>query len=479
MNIIKLFRVKIEHRGIKIFIIIIWNLSQIGIFMYTYFNLYNNSNYSEILSVVNHSLIISKSSAAVINLNFMLLFFTVNKVLIYKLIYISENFPVNQNVTFHKFLGISIGFFSIIHVLAHIYNFYKLNLTLLKVSSVTGILLCICFVIIYTSSLRFIRIKSFHTFYYVHQIYILIVVLLLLHGSFCLIKTNSGECSGPGYYKWIIVPFLLYCFEIIQRYRCSKKETYFMNIKKYSNDINSIELYKPNISFKAGQWILLNCPDIGYEWHPFTITSNPIEYGKVEINLKETGDWTKLLVKYLLKYNNGQVKDIIRISYPYGNNYNIITNYKVTLLIASGIGITAFMSLLKRLPCSLGHGNEQVYLKKIYLYWVCKKIQDFNAFLPRLHIIQTTLTHNGESPLEIHLFITEENYINHPPFIFNFERPNFDTIFYNISKLYSNIDIKVLFCGNDKLNTIVYNKCYFSSKYTNCKFWYQKGESFN
>ena len=65
MDAIKLFKVKIEHRGIKVFIIIIWNLLKIGIFMYTYFNLYNNSDYSEILSIVNYGLIIAKSSAAV------------------------------------------------------------------------------------------------------------------------------------------------------------------------------------------------------------------------------------------------------------------------------------------------------------------------------------------------------------------------------------------------------------------------------
>lgn len=47
---------------------------------------------------------------------------------------------------------------------------------------------------------------------------------------------------------------------------------------------------------RYGQWVLINCPSVSKtEWHPFTITSNPIEFGHVQVFIKESGDWTKML----------------------------------------------------------------------------------------------------------------------------------------------------------------------------------------
>jgi hypothetical protein len=138
------------------------------------------------------------------------------------------------------------------------------------------------------------------------------------------------------------------------------------------------------------------------------------------------------------------------------------------------------MSLLKKLPCSTGHGKSNVCMKNIHLHWVCRNIQDFLAFLPRLHLINVELMKDHlHSPLTVNLYLTGNVSVqpHYPPFTFNIGRPNFDTIFGKLCD--SESKIKVLFCGSKSMNDSLYSKCKeFNIKKKNV-FVFQKGEIFN
>jgi NADPH oxidase len=394
----------------------------------------------------------------------MLLYLCINKYLIYKLSNLSEFFPVNESVTFHLLLIGSITIFSLIHTGAHIFNFITLNssgiLFVTTAAGITGILLTITLGLMYIFALN--RNKNYNLFYYTHILNVLVITLLLLHGPFCFVKTNNGTCNGSSFWKWIIVPFSLYTLELLYRNIISNRKTTFVKIQKHSNNINEIELYKEKFEFKEGEWILVNCPKISkFEWHPFTITSNPIEFGRVSFHVKEQGDWTKKFVNMLLCNSENNQDNLVKISYPYGSKHNHINKYPVTILIAGGIGITTFFSLLKKLPCSMGHGNPNANLKNVHLYWICRNTTDFVAFLPRLQLINRDL-----SNLHINLYLTGNNDtpIFYPPFYFNIGRPNFDEILQEICNTYQNTSIKVIFCGSKQMNDSIYHTCNTFSK---------------
>lgn len=472
-------------------IFILWISCQIGLFIYNYKSLQKTQEISYLLSTFGNGFLLAKSSALIININFLLIFLSVNKNII-SLVY--NILPINFSIGYHLLLNLSIAIFSALHIASHSYNFYilshdKTSTSILQnvssVVGVTGVLLICIFLIIYTSSTYYIRKNYYELFAASHLLYLGIVITLLLHSSFCFLHTDNSTCLGSSTWKYISIPFLLFLFERLHREYTGHQPTTFLNIKRHHSDCYTIDIYKQFFEFKPGQSILVNCPAISkFQWHPFTITSNPIENGHVQICIKETGTWTKQFTEYLSvnNFEKGNIK--LKISKPYGNCYNIITKYRVAVLIAGGIGITSFMSLLKSLPCSLGHGNKYVYLKKVYIYWVCRHTRDFDCFLSEIKNIKAELDKYGDL-LELNLFITgvEETMFKrlslYPPSVqFTYGRPHFDNILYSLDKLHPNTNIKLLCCGSKSMHDDISKTVNIVNKNTHSKFIFRNSNMF-
>jgi len=459
-------------------ICISWIIFQIAIFSYNYNVLLYNDDLSNTVASLSHGFLMSRSSALLININFMLLFIFINKGVVSLICDI-----INIHNYYHIAIVSSIIFFSIIHTVSHIFNYYHLTLnendigTLLKTpSSITGVLLIGLFIMMYVFSLQFIRTNVYELFMIMHYILCIgIFICLLFHSLSCFFHTNKGVCLETTFWKCMIVPILLFVLERLHREYTGNKHTIFINAKKHSHNCTEIELYKPDFEFKPGQWVLLKCPEISrFQWHPFTITSNPIENGKVQLFIKERGEWTTQLSELLLKNNVYKNNIELKISKPYGCSYNIISQYRTVVLIAGGIGITSFISLLKSLPCKLGHGNTNVYLKKVHLHWVCKNSYDFDCFIIELNKIKGILDEYGNL-LELNYYVTAGLTAGlttgntrvykkiYPPSIdFIHKRPDFDILFEKLNKNNPDTNVRVIICGSKKMAKDIYkiNKNY-------------------
>ena len=486
----------------NLIILYLWITIQCCVFIYNFIVLYYNKNSSHAFSQLGYGFLIAKTSAILININFMLLFLFANKSIISYICNFYFLPDIGKN--YHIAINISILFFIILHCGAHFYNFYIIdkNISITNpintsnsvftntVAGITGIILICLFTIIYTFSIESIRRLYYELFMMTHLLYIFVIITLLFHGSFCFFKNNDGTCNRSWFTKWsLIVSFTLFISERLYREYISRKETFFINMIKYSSDCTYIQLYKPFFEFKPGQWVLVNCPSISkFQWHPFTITSNPIENGNLQLFIKEKGQWTKDVIEYIHDNQYHQTNIKLKISNPYGQRYDIITKYRVAVLIASGIGITPFMSLFKALPCNLGHGNNNVYLKKVYLYWVCRNIFDFDCFINELKNLKVEMDKYGNL-LELNLFVTglQKNYNRYlqyynTPFIqFKYNRPNFNTIFDNLNKNHPNTTIKLLFCGSEGMNNTIKNTVnkFNNNKNTSSQFVFTQSELFN
>lgn len=473
--------------GINVHIIIscLWFLLQCVMFIQTYVSLLNNSELSNQISTLGRGFLIAKASAILININFVFLFIVMNKLLTSYISNISYIFPSNCNTKYHLYIIFSILFFGASHVIAHLYNFHIIDPSLKSLSttfvSITGFLIIFLFIVICVSSTDYIR-KKYHSFFSViHLSYIFVICLLLTHSTTCFLKLNDNKCVPTSFWKYIIAPFTLFIGEKICREYYSYKKTIFTSIKKYNN-YYLIDFYKPLFEFKPGQWVLINCPSVSmFEWHPFTITSNSKENGKIQVCIKNNGDWTDKFINYLI---DNQYKSNVKISYPYGSRCDTITQYRTAVLIAGGVGITQFMSLIKSLPCALGHGCQYTYLKKVHLHWVCKSINDFNCFIKQLNKIKTEIDNYGyESFFEIHLYITgneidlNTDYNLYPPlFNYYYKRPNFEKILGDLSFEYIDTEINIVLCGTKSMNDDI---SYNIRKLKNNKIIYNCGEIFN
>lgn len=457
-----------------------WILFQIFIFLYNFNILSNDEELSNIINKLNYSFLISKSSALLININFMLLFICINKSIVS---FICNIFSINNY--YHIAIFSSIIFFSIIHVVSHIFNYYYLTYNdndikiLLKTpTSITGMFLIFSMIIIYIFSLKSLRIKTYELFLIMH--YLLcggICICLLVHGSLCFFIKNNGQCLKSSFWKFILIPVILQILERIYREYIGSRYTTVIKVKKHSYDCIDIELYKPFFKFNPGQWVLLNCPDISYfQWHPFTIISNCGDIGHIQLLLKERGKWTKSLSELLLRNVFYKNNINLRISSPYGYNCNIILQYNTVVLIAGGIGITSFISLLKSLKYNLNNAKGKGNPKKICLHWICKNIYDFDCFINELYEIKCNLDELYNNVLELYFYVTGSNkninmIINNysPTIEFNNSRPDFNEIFeilYKNNKNNKKDHIKVIICGSNEM----YNDIYIITKKYGNKF---------
>lgn len=157
--------------------------------------------------ILGLGLCVSRGTAAVLNLCCGLVLLPICKK-INQLLYsvLSTSCPrifffwLENAKSFHMTIGATIVIFSVIHSCSHfmnIWNFSRFNnkfiisrfgyefnspvSLLLTQPVITGIIMLVTIMGMGVTSMRFIRRKSYNTFWYIHQLYLLFISMLLLH----------------------------------------------------------------------------------------------------------------------------------------------------------------------------------------------------------------------------------------------------------------------------------------------------------
>lgn len=148
-----------------------------------------------------------------------------------------------------------------------------------------------------------------------------------------------------------------------------KRDISYVGSHKESDDVYTFSFEKPaNVTWKAGQHGLFQITHkkIKKSTLPFTVASIPLENViKITTRIRENPSEFK---KTLLELKEGMT---IRMSGPVGSFY--LKDNNPSLLIAGGIGITPFRSILKQLETEGNAGGEQIKLlyldsEKSYLF---------------------------------------------------------------------------------------------------------------
>jgi len=137
----------------------------------------------------------------------------------------------------------------------------------------------------------------------------------------------------------------------------------------------------------------LNIPAISaFEWHPFTVSSEPgtrvithtikcKEDNKYKYNNKQN-EWTRKLFDLLKASQNHSnlLRDItLIVDGPYGNHsFSSFHNYKRVLLVAGGVGITPYASYIRSLDKEKDVATLQGEAMK--LVWMVKHMSDVEPF---------------------------------------------------------------------------------------------------
>lgn len=366
--------------------------------------------------------------------------------------------PLDENLWMHRQLAYSLLFFAICHTSAHYVNFYNVEITQIRPTTalqihyaqaggITGHIMLLCMLLMYTTAHSRIRQQSFETFWYTHHLFIPFLLALYTHTVGCFVRDTAeafspfaGEqywthCIGYLGWQWELWTGAIYLCERLYREVRSRRETKITRVVRHPYDVVEIQFNKPSFKYKAGQWLYLQVPSVSkYQWHPFTITSCPFDpYASVHI--RQVGDFTRELGDalgagaaqsklydgvdpmgmYEVALQNGQQMPGLRIDGPYGAPAEDVFENEIAVLIGTGIGVTPWASILKNIWHLRNSPDPPRRLRRVEFIWVCKDTGSFEWFQTLLSSLEEQSDEAARVPgssgvefLKIHTYLTQK-----------------------------------------------------------------------
>ncbi|XP_061284876.1 dual oxidase 1 isoform X2 [Bos javanicus] len=451
-------------------------------------------------------IILSRGTAASISFMFSYILLTMcrNLITFLRETFLNRYVPFDAAVDFHRLIASTAIVLTVLHSAGHVVNVYLFSISPLSVLSclfpglfhdngsefpqkyywwffqtvpgLTGVMLLLILAIMYIFASRHFRRCSFRGFWLTHHLYILLYVLLIIHGSFALIQL-------PRFHIFFLVPALIYVGDKLVSLSRKKVEISVVKAELLPSGVTHLEFQRPQgFEYKSGQWVRIACLALGTtEYHPFTLTSAPHEE-TLSLHIRAAGPWTTRLreiyspptddscAKYPKLYLDG----------PFGEGHQEWHKFEVSVLVGGGIGVTPFASILKDLVFK-SSVSCQVFCKKIYFIWVTRTQRQFEWLAD---IIREVEENDRQDLVSVHIYITQlaekfdlrttmlyicerhfQKVLNRSLFtglrsVTHFGRPPFEAFFNSLQKVHPQVrKIGVFSCGPPGMTKNVEKAC--------------------
>ena len=326
-------------------------------------------------------------------------------------------FPIEASIEFHVLIGISFALLTMAHVLAHVCDYVRFvdadaddivelvgtklgplpssklgrwGFLLKQRASVTGLAMLLCLFVVFLVIRQ--RRSNFNRFWWCHQLFLLMLILMCIHGSGCILQDYRTL-------YWVAFPLALYALPRI--YREVKCTSARIEKAEIHGDVLALQLARPKgwgCVQRSGMYAYLNVPSIARtEWHPCSLTSAP-EEDHISFHIRKVGDWTK---KVHAVFKTPGSTPRIRIEGPIGSPSQEFLDYEVVVLAGGGIGITPMISVIQQLL------RNRTILKKAFFYWIARDNESFEWFATQLSEV---FEQDPLGCLEIRTFVTNVSY---------------------------------------------------------------------
>ncbi|KAF9993116.1 hypothetical protein BGZ80_004059 [Entomortierella chlamydospora] len=508
---------------------ITWFILHVILFIFGVLRVKLDANLSNLNVPLNYSLWIARGGGMCLiwDCSIILLPVCRNILRILRVSFLNKLIPIDENIWFHKITAYSILVCTTVHAVGHYVNFYKMDrlyrepghspefgmsaaeLLYKSPAGITGHIMLLCMVLMYTTAKQTGRNKSFEAFWYTHHLAFVMLGALMFHGIGCIVRDKFGNCRGYESYRYLAIGYTLYIIERFIRAFRARLDTRLVKAIQHPAGVIELQIQKPSFKYKPGQYLFLNVPDISnYEWHPFTITSSPFE-DYVSVHIRQVGDWTRALGTRMgvekeggsggrgnqaagmkrpekntelvddrgeeIRIRAGFSMPQVCIDGPFGAPTEDVFDHEIVVLVGSGIGVTPFASILRDIWYR-ANNNMPLKTKRIEFYWVCRDLASLKWFQSLLATIEQSMLH---VKLKIHIYCTavmkpdqhhnialhlHDDYtgadtITGLQALTNFGRPNFGAIFSELRQGIMNgtympgatqelvVDVAVFFCG--------------------------------
>ncbi|XP_034037623.1 NADPH oxidase 1 [Thalassophryne amazonica] len=372
------------------------------------------------------------------------------------------------------------------------------------IAGLTGVVITLCLILIITSSMEVIRRNYFEVFWYMHHLFIIFFAGLVFHGAGRIVRSQTTtnpphnyticqdreeewgqnlECPIPQFaggfpqtWMWVIGPMILYICERLLRFVRYMQTVTYRKIVMHPSKVLELQLVKNGFRMEVGQYVFLNCPVISQlEWHPFTMTSAP-EEDFFTIHIRSAGDWTDKLINIMQELPEGAQGPKMGVDGPFGTASEDVFDYKVSMLVGAGIGVTPFASILKSIWYKFKESNPKLRTRKIYFYWLCRETHAFEWFADLLQVLEKEMEERGMGDfLTYKLFLTgwDQSHATHAMVHFDddtdvvtglkqkthYGRPNWDKEFEQVRKENPTSVVGTFLCGPEALAKVLNKKC--------------------
>ncbi|KAH9719360.1 Respiratory burst oxidase [Citrus sinensis] len=392
----------------RLWVLSLWILIMIGLFTWKFFQY----KHKDAFHVMGYCLLTAKGAAETLKFNMALILLPVcrNTITWLRSTRLGFFVPFDDNINFHKTIAAAIVVGVILHVGNHLAcdfprlisssesdyhrylssSFGKHKPTywdLVKgAEGITGILMVIFMAIAFILATRwfrrnliklpkpFDRLTGFNAFWYSHHLFVIVYILLIVHGIL-LFLVHKWYLKTT--WMYLAVPVLAYAGERTLRFfRSGFSTVRLLKVAIYPGNVLTLQMSRPpQFRYKSGQYMFVQCPAVSpFEWHPFSITSAPGD-DYLSVHIRQLGDWTQELKRVfseaceppvagksgLLRADETTKKSLpkLLIDGPYGAPAQDYRNYDVLLLVGLGIGATPFISILKDLLNNIVKQEEQ------------------------------------------------------------------------------------------------------------------------
>ncbi|CAA7027473.1 unnamed protein product [Microthlaspi erraticum] len=324
--------------------------------------------------------------------------------------------PFEHATRYHVWLGhITMAFFSL-HGLFYVVA-WAMEGRLLEIivgwqskgiAVLPGVISLAAGLLMWVTSLHYMRTHYFELFFYTHQLYIVFVVFLVLHVGDFIFSIVAG-----GIFLFILDRFLRFC---------QSRRTVDV-ISATSLPCGTLELVlskPPNMRYNALSFVFLQVRELSWvQWHPFSVSSSPLD-GKhhVAVLIKVLGGWTAKLRDQLSKLYEAEnqhnllspqshPKITTCVEGPYGHESPYHLGYENLVLIAGGIGISPFFAILSDIFHRKRDGKACLP-RKVLVIWAIKNSDEL-SLLSTINIPSIFPSFSKKLNLEINIYVTRQS----------------------------------------------------------------------
>ncbi|XP_008960182.1 dual oxidase 1 isoform X1 [Pan paniscus] len=387
------------------------------------------AHHTGITDTTRVGIILSRGTAASISFMFSYILLTMcrNLITFLRETFLNRYVPFDAAVDFHRLIASTAIVLTVLHSVGHVVNVYLFSISPLSVLSclfpglfhddgsefpqkyywwffqtvpgLTGVVLLLILAIMYVFASHHFRRRSFRGFWLTHHLYILLYVLLIIHGSFALIQL-------PRFHIFFLVPAIIYGGDKLVSLSRKKVEISVVKAELLPSGVTHLRFQRPQgFEYKSGQWVRIACLALGTtEYHPFTLTSAPHE-DTLSLHIRAAGPWTTRLREIYSAPTGDRCARYpkLYLDGPFGEGHQEWHKFEVSVLVGGGIGVTPFASILKDLVFK-SSVSCQVFCKKIYFIWVTRTQRQFEWLAD---IIREVEENDHQDLVSVHIYITQ------------------------------------------------------------------------